>query len=52
LIRGSPCSSGDHYRQTAHPIVQSFEPGEEWGWCDVDEVFFNMPPNDYNADAD
>lgn len=22
-----------HYRTTAHPIVQSFEPGEEWRWC-------------------
>jgi len=23
---------------TAHPIVQSFEPGEEWRWCSVDQV--------------
>ena len=22
-----------------HPIVQSFEPGEDWVWCYVDEVF-------------
>ena len=21
-----------HYRATGHPVVQSFEPGEEWGW--------------------
>ena len=27
-----------HYRATDHPIVQSFQPGEEWIWCYVDEV--------------
>jgi uncharacterized UBP type Zn finger protein len=29
-----------HYRATRHPIIKSFEPGEEWGWCYVDELFF------------
>ena len=28
-----------HFRQTQHAIVRSFEPGEDWGWCYVDEVF-------------
>ena len=27
-----------HFRSTSHPIVQSFEPGEEWLWCYVDEI--------------
>jgi uncharacterized UBP type Zn finger protein len=27
-----------HYHTTGHPIVQSFEPGEDWRWCYVDEV--------------
>jgi uncharacterized UBP type Zn finger protein len=27
-----------HYRTTRHPVVQSFEPGERWRWCFVDEV--------------
>jgi uncharacterized UBP type Zn finger protein len=27
-----------HYYATHHPIVQSFEPGEDWLWCYVDEV--------------
>ncbi len=27
-----------HYYATGHPIVQSFEPGEDWRWCYVDEV--------------
>ncbi len=26
-----------HYHGTHHPIMKSFEPGEEWGWCFVDE---------------
>ncbi|HWS53700.1 MAG TPA: UBP-type zinc finger domain-containing protein [Pyrinomonadaceae bacterium] len=28
-----------HYRATAHPVISSFEPGEDWSWCYVDEVF-------------
>ena len=28
-----------HFRATQHPIVQSFEPGEDWRWCYVDEVY-------------
>ncbi len=27
-----------HYHITGHPIVQSFEPGEDWMWCYVDQV--------------
>lgn len=27
-----------HARTTEHALVQSFEPGEEWIWCFVDEV--------------
>ena len=27
-----------HARATDHPIVQSFEPGEDWRWCYVDEM--------------
>ena len=26
-----------HFHQIKHPIIQSFEPGEEWRWCFVDE---------------
>jgi hypothetical protein len=22
-----------HFHQTHHPVMQSFEPGEDWGWC-------------------
>lgn len=27
-----------HFHASGHPIVQSFEPGEDWRWCYVDEV--------------
>ena len=27
-----------HAAAANHPIVQSFEPGEDWRWCYVDEV--------------
>jgi len=27
-----------HFRATEHPIVRSFQPGEDWIWCYVDEV--------------
>jgi uncharacterized UBP type Zn finger protein len=27
-----------HYHATQHPIIQSFEPGEDWAWCFVDQV--------------
>lgn len=27
-----------HYADTTHPVMRSFEPGEGWRWCFVDEV--------------
>ena len=27
-----------HFRKTKHPIMKSLEPGEDWGWCYIDEV--------------
>ncbi len=27
-----------HARETEHPVVASFEPGEDWRWCYVDRV--------------
>ncbi|HEY9856713.1 MAG TPA: UBP-type zinc finger domain-containing protein [Stenomitos sp.] len=29
-----------HFRQTQHPIIRSFQPGENWAWCYVDELLF------------
>ena len=28
-----------HFHETKHPIVQSFQPGEDWMWCYVDETY-------------
>lgn len=33
-----------HFRATQHPVMRSFEPGEDWGWCFVDEVFMEPAP--------
>lgn len=27
-----------HYADTGHPIMRSYEPGEDWRWCYVDEA--------------
>ncbi len=27
-----------HFHETRHPIIRSFEPGENWNWCYVDEI--------------
>jgi len=29
-----------HFQQTKHPIIKSFEPGEDWGYCYIDDMFF------------
>ena len=34
-----------HFHDTNHPIIKSFEPGENWGWCYVDEMFFEPFPD-------
>src|SRR5512143_3084493 len=26
-----------HHHATKHPVVKSYEPGEDWAWCFVDE---------------
>ena len=33
-----------HFHATRHPLIRSFEPGESWGWCYVDELFFEHVP--------
>src|SRR5712675_911284 len=27
-----------HFHATKHPIVRSIEPGEDWGWCYIDNL--------------
>lgn len=33
-----------HFHQTKHPIIKSFEPGEDWGYCYADERFYETLP--------
>lgn len=28
-----------HFHTTGHPIVQSFEPDEDWRWCYIDKTY-------------
>ena len=29
-----------HIRSSGHPMIRSFEPGESWLWCFVDQLGF------------
>jgi uncharacterized UBP type Zn finger protein len=31
-----------HFETKGHPLIRSFEPGEDWRWCYVDRVV--LPP--------
>jgi len=31
-----------HFLASAHPVVRSFEPGEDWFWCYADDVMFEV----------
>ena len=32
-----------HFKKTDHPMVASFEPGERWAWCYVDDEDVPVP---------
>jgi uncharacterized UBP type Zn finger protein len=32
-----------HYTSTYHPVVRSYEPGEDWWWCYADEDLVDVP---------
>lgn len=33
-----------HYHAAKHPVIKSFEPGEDWAWCFVDEEMVEAIP--------
>jgi uncharacterized UBP type Zn finger protein len=33
-----------HFRHVQHPIIRSFQPGEDWGWCYADELMLEPAP--------
>jgi uncharacterized UBP type Zn finger protein len=41
-----------HYHHTQHPVMRSFEPGENWGWCYVDALELDdLPPRERTIKA-
>jgi uncharacterized UBP type Zn finger protein len=32
-----------HHAATAHPVIRSFEPGEDWFFCYPDDLMFELP---------
>src|SRR6478735_5134747 len=39
-----------HFHATQHPIIESFERGEDWIWCYIDEVAIEPGRKLYQAD--
>jgi uncharacterized UBP type Zn finger protein len=33
-----------HFHRAGHPIVRSLEPGEDWGWCYLDQLMLEPAP--------
>ena len=33
-----------HFNSTQHPVIRSFEPEDDWGYCYVDDVMFEPMP--------
>ena len=31
-----------HFHAVSHPVMRSYEPGEDWYWCYVDEIGFEL----------
>ena len=31
-----------HFHGTTHPLIQSYEPGEDWWWCYDNELAFTV----------
>jgi uncharacterized UBP type Zn finger protein len=31
-----------HFNETSHPVLQSFEPDEDWYWCYPDQLMFEL----------
>lgn len=33
-----------HFHRTRHPVIKSFEPGEDWAWCYADSDMLESIP--------
>ena len=41
-----------HFHATRHSLIGSFEPGEDWGWCYVDQLYLRPAPEPRAGDSD
>ena len=32
-----------HFHESSHPLIRSFEPGEDWWWCYPDDRLYETP---------
>jgi class 3 adenylate cyclase len=39
-----------HFKSTKHPIIRSFEPGETWEWCYIDNILIGSHPSQKKDD--
>jgi uncharacterized UBP type Zn finger protein len=38
-----------HYHASGHPIIISFQPDEDWGYCYLDDLFIEPAPTPAKA---
>ena len=38
-----------HFQKVAHPVMKSIEPGENWGWCFVDQITYDFSRGVHHA---
>ena len=34
-----------HFKATGHPIMETYDPPDGWGWCYVDEMMLDLSAN-------
>ncbi|MFN2601840.1 MAG: ubiquitin carboxyl-terminal hydrolase 14 [Gemmatimonadaceae bacterium] len=34
-----------HFHASNHPLIRSFQPGEDWAWCYIDELAIEPAPS-------
>lgn len=35
-------ATGHWKAHSSHPVIRSYEPGEDWWWCYADDLFFEV----------
>jgi hypothetical protein len=38
-----------HFQATEHPLIRSYEPGESWWWCYVDDMAFEVDDDPFSG---